>query len=282
MEERQRRWSLRGTTALVTGGSRGIGHAIVEELAALGAIVHTCSLDEAELNKCLKEWEKVGFSITGSVCDVSSRSEREKLMEMVSSTFQGKLNILVNNAGTGIWKAFVDYSSEDYSFIMATNFESAFHMSQLAHPLLKASGAGSIVFISSIAGVVGVEHVSLYAASKGAMNQLTKNWLASGQRTTSGPIPSHRDASTPRLSRRVWPMRIFWPNKSLQLLSDGSAGPRKWHPWRHSSACRQLLTLLDRSFVSMEGVQRMAEKKTEDCHRETVSISQLYVMNCLL
>ncbi|KAJ6820088.1 tropinone reductase-like protein-like isoform X1 [Iris pallida] len=175
MEERQQRWSLRGTTALVTGGSRGIGHAIVEELAALGAIVHTCSLDEAELNKCLKEWEKVGFSVTGSVCDVSSRCEREKLMETVSSKFQGKLNILVNNVGTGFSKAFVDCSSEDYSFIMATNFESAFHMSQLAHPLLKASGAGSVVFVSSIAGVVGLEHLSLYGASKGAMNQLTKN-----------------------------------------------------------------------------------------------------------
>ena len=70
-------------------------HAIVEELAWLGATVYTCSRNETELNKCLQEWEKSKFKVMGSVCDVSSRSEREKLMEKVSSTFQGKLNILV-------------------------------------------------------------------------------------------------------------------------------------------------------------------------------------------
>ncbi|OAY83471.1 Tropinone reductase [Ananas comosus] len=58
---------------------------------------------------------------------------------------------------------------------MATNFESAFHLSQLAHPLLKASGKGNIVFISSIAGIIGFPSFSIYAATKGAMNQVTKN-----------------------------------------------------------------------------------------------------------
>lgn len=70
-------------------------HAIVEELSCLGATVYTCSRNETELNKCLQEWEKSKLSIIGSVCDVSSRAEREKLMEKVSSAFNGKLNILV-------------------------------------------------------------------------------------------------------------------------------------------------------------------------------------------
>lgn len=72
-----------------------IRHAVVEEFAELGAIVHTCSRNEAELKECLREWEKKGFKVSGSVCDVSSRSEREKLMNRVSSLFNGKLNILV-------------------------------------------------------------------------------------------------------------------------------------------------------------------------------------------
>ena len=119
---REKRWSLQGATALVTGGTKGIGyvsfmpylsnqamfddinlfsmvhcrHAIVEELAGLGATVYTCSRNEIELNKCLHEWEKSKFKVMGSVCDVSSRSEREKLMGKVSSIFQGKLNILVS------------------------------------------------------------------------------------------------------------------------------------------------------------------------------------------
>ncbi|XP_056175869.1 tropinone reductase homolog At5g06060-like [Syzygium oleosum] len=173
--EGENRWSLRGMTALVTGGTKGIGHAIVEELARLGATVYACSRNEAEINECLEDWKRKGFRVLGSVCDVSSKSEREKLMLTVSSSFNGKLNILINNVGTNTIKTTVDYTAEDFSFIMTTNFESAYHLSQLAHPLLKESRAGSIVFLSSVCGVVSVNVGSIYAATKGAMNQLTKN-----------------------------------------------------------------------------------------------------------
>ncbi|PPD94738.1 hypothetical protein GOBAR_DD08274 [Gossypium barbadense] len=88
------RWSLQGMTALVTGGTKGLGHAIVEELAGFGAIVHTCSRTETELNNCLLEWKAKGFRVTGSVCDVSDQTQRENLLNTVSSEFNGKLNIL--------------------------------------------------------------------------------------------------------------------------------------------------------------------------------------------
>ncbi|GAB4824448.1 hypothetical protein Ancab_007334 [Ancistrocladus abbreviatus] len=181
------RWSLNGVTALVTGGSKGIGHAVVEELAGLGAIVHTCARNEAELSVCLKDWQSKGFQVTGSAIDVSSRAQREKLMATVSSLFNGKLNILVNNVGTGVPGETLKCTAEDLSFIMATNFESAYHLSQLAHPLLKASGAGSIIFISSTAGVIAVNVGSLYSSSKGAMNQLARylacEWAEDGIRS---------------------------------------------------------------------------------------------------
>ncbi|XP_058099396.1 tropinone reductase homolog At5g06060-like isoform X2 [Magnolia sinica] len=172
---RNGRWSLQGKTALVTGGTRGIGHAVVEELSGFGASIHTCSRNEAELDRCLREWARLGFHVTGSVCDLSSRADREKLLEKVSSVFDGKLNILINNVGTNIRKPTVDYTAEEFATVMATNFESAYHMCQLAHPLLKASGMGSIVFISSVAGVIAVSSGTVYAASKAAINQLTKN-----------------------------------------------------------------------------------------------------------
>ncbi|XP_062173067.1 tropinone reductase homolog At2g29150-like [Alnus glutinosa] len=173
---RESRWSLQGMTALVTGGTKGIGYAIVEELAGLGATVHTCCRNEAQLNECLKEWKTKEFQVTGSVCDVVSRTQREELISTVSSLFNGKLNILINNVGINIIKPTLENTAEDFSFLMSTNLESAYHMSQLAYPLLRASGAGSIVFVSSVAGVVSVNiGTTIYSAAKGAINQLARS-----------------------------------------------------------------------------------------------------------
>ncbi|XP_021715408.1 tropinone reductase homolog At2g29360-like [Chenopodium quinoa] len=184
-----KRWSLIGMTALVTGGTKGIGHAVVEELASFGARVHTCARNEDELESCKRSWETKGFQVSCSVCDVTSQTQREKLMEIVSSKFNGKLHILVNNAGTFIQKPTEQVTTEDYATVMATNLESTYHLSQLAHPFLKASGSGNIIFISSVAGVVAAEVGSLYGTTKGAMNQLAKylacEWAKDNIRTNS-------------------------------------------------------------------------------------------------
>ncbi|CAA7026313.1 unnamed protein product [Microthlaspi erraticum] len=95
------RWSLGGMTALVTGGNQGhwFRYAIVEELAGFGARVHTCARDQNLLNQCLSDWQAKGFQVSGSVCDVSSRPQRDELMQTVSSLFCGKLNILASGFG---------------------------------------------------------------------------------------------------------------------------------------------------------------------------------------
>ncbi|XP_062182964.1 noroxomaritidine/norcraugsodine reductase-like [Phragmites australis] len=176
---REERWSLTGATALVTGGSKGIGHAIVEELAGFGARVHTCARNAAELEACRRRWAEKGLQVTVSVCDVSLRADREDLMATVKATFGGRLDILVNNAGQSLFKAAADCTGEDYARLMATNLESCFHLSQLAHPLLLASGGGgSVVHVSSIAGFIGLPALAVYSMSKGAMNQLTRSLAA--------------------------------------------------------------------------------------------------------
>ncbi|BAT84502.1 Tropinone reductase-like protein [Vigna angularis] len=192
---KDKRWSLHGMTALVTGGTRGLGHAIVEELAELGAAVHMCARSQEDIDTCLEQWKSKGLNVTGSVCDLLYLDQRKRLMETVGSTFQGKLNILVNNAGTCISKKILDYTAEDMSTVMGTNFESCYHLCQLAHPFLKQSGYGSIVFISSVSAVKAVPVLSVYAASKGAMNQFTRNlaleWAKDNIRANavaSGPV----------------------------------------------------------------------------------------------
>jgi tropinone reductase I len=92
----------------------------------------------------------------------------------------------VNNAGQLLVKAAAECTSEDYARIMATNVESCFHLSQLAHPLLAAGGDASVVHVSSIAGLLAVPALALYSMSKGALNQLTRSlateWATDGVR----------------------------------------------------------------------------------------------------
>ncbi|KAH0857831.1 hypothetical protein HID58_086092 [Brassica napus] len=92
----------------------------------------------------------------------------------------------INNVGAIRSKPTIENTAEDFSFHISTNLESAYHFSQLAHPLLKSSGCGSIVFISSVTGVVSCGVSSIYSATKGAMNQLARNlaceWASDGIR----------------------------------------------------------------------------------------------------
>ncbi|KAK4730589.1 hypothetical protein R3W88_023577 [Solanum pinnatisectum] len=169
------RWTLQGNTAIVTGGTRGIGHAIVEELASFGANVYTCSRNQMELDECLRQWKAKGFKVGGSMCDLLIRSQRQKFMDNVSSYFDGKINILINNAAVVVSNLATESTHEDYNTVMGINFEASYHLSQLAHPFLKASKNGRVVFISSVAGFVSLPLCSIYSAAKGATNQLTRS-----------------------------------------------------------------------------------------------------------
>ncbi|XP_014514897.1 tropinone reductase homolog [Vigna radiata var. radiata] len=230
---KDKRWSLHGMTALVTGGTRGIGHAIAEELAEFGAAVHVCARKQQDIDRCLEEWNNKGLRITGSVCDVLSQDQRKDLMENVGFIFQGKLNILINNAGTASTKSHLDYTAEDVAVIMGTNFEACFHLCQLAHPLLKASGYGNIVFISSIAGLKAFPLCTAYAASKGALNQFTKNialeWAKDNIRANavaSGPVKTQLLDSlmeTPDIDKQVEALVSLSPAGRIGQPKDISA-----------------------------------------------------------
>ena len=170
------RWRLDGAAAIVTGGSEGIGQAVVEELSALGCAVLTCSRSQDKLEAALKRWRSMGFeSCHGIVADVSTEEGRRHLAETARELFGGCLDILVNNVGTNIRKKTVDFTDEDLSFLLQTNFASMFGMSQLCYGMLKSSKMASVVNIGSVAGITAMQSGSIYASTKAAMNQLTAN-----------------------------------------------------------------------------------------------------------
>ncbi len=168
------RWNLKNKKAVVTGGTKGIGRAIVEEFLAHGAEVHVIARKSEELKlmaeKFVFERERLHFSSL----DISKPAERAELVAEVKSRWKS-LDILVNNVGTNIRKSAKDYSEEEYSKIFNTNLHSAFGLNVSLHGLLKASGDASIINISSVAGLGHMRTGIVYGMTKAAMNQMTAN-----------------------------------------------------------------------------------------------------------
>lgn len=181
----QSRWLLTGKRAVVTGGSKGIGAAIVAEFIALGAEVLAVARKQEDLQRLQEQFPERLHVLTA---DVSKANDRQKLAEWVGQEWD-TLDLLINNAGTNVRKPTADYSSEEYDFIMDTNLRSVFELNRLLYPYLKKSGQASIVHITSVAGLVHVRTGSVYGMTKGALTQLTRNlaaeWAADGIRVNA-------------------------------------------------------------------------------------------------
>lgn len=151
------RWRLEGKTVFITGGTKGIGKAIVEEFGALGARVFTCARSGPDLVACLKEWTSKGYQVEGMAVDLSDSEARRAVLEQVAGSFVGRLDVLVNNVGTNVRKSTVQYTQEEYDKIMDVNLRSTYNLCQLAHPLLKKAGSSCVVNVGSVAGVTAIK-----------------------------------------------------------------------------------------------------------------------------
>jgi len=177
MSASKKRWSLEGKKCLITGGTKGIGKAIVNEFLTLGAEVFIAARNADDLKVHLDKLQHARYPVYGSTVDLSDNADRIKLFNDVQQKFGG-LDILVNNVGTNIRKKTIDYSSEEYLHVFSTNLTSAFHLSQLFHSLLSKSQQGNIVNISSVAGLTHLRTGSAYGMTKAALIQLTRNLAA--------------------------------------------------------------------------------------------------------
>src|SRR6185369_14460120 len=152
--------------AVVTGGTKGIGRAIAEALVDAGASVAITARNEGEIAKAVSELNKLGSgTATGQLCDVRDYNQ-------VKSLFAegGAVDILINNAGVGIFASVESMTVEDFRTVLETNVFGVFYCFHEAIPLMKQRGGGYIINISSLAGANAHPQMAAYNASKFGLN----------------------------------------------------------------------------------------------------------------
>jgi Tropinone reductase 1 len=170
-------WNLKGKRALITGGTKGIGLAIVNELATLGAEVFLIARNEEQVSALVKELKTQGAIAHGLAGDLSDSSFRKKLIDKLQTTWPA-LDILVNNVGMNIRRKFTEYSEEEYRGLFDVNLFTVTEMCRLSFPMLRASGNGAIINLASVAGTLDVTSGAPYGMTKAAIIQLSRHLAA--------------------------------------------------------------------------------------------------------
>lgn len=165
---------LRGQTAVVTGGGKGIGRAICLALAREGANIAVVARTEKDIRETSRMVENEGRRALAVSTDIRIEEDVENMVSEVVDTF-GRIDILVNNAGVAYRKYMVDTSREEYENIMDTNVKGMFFCTKYALPHLLKRGEGRIINISSGAGKHGIPKLSIYCASKFAVIGFTES-----------------------------------------------------------------------------------------------------------
>ena len=172
-------FSLSGTVALVTGGSRGLGLEIAEALGHAGAAVAVTARREQWLGEAEKGLRAAGIDAAGWICDASDQAQVTTTVAAVLKRW-GRIDVLVNNAGISWGAPAETMPLEKWRAVMETNATGTFLMSQaVGGEMIRAGHGGSIINIASVAGVVGTAPEILdaigYSASKGAIIALTRD-----------------------------------------------------------------------------------------------------------
>jgi gluconate 5-dehydrogenase len=174
-------FSLAGRTAIVTGGSRGLGLEMAEGLAEAGAALMLCARRDEWLTPAVESMRAAGFRVEGALCDVSKSADVQAVVDKTIAAF-GKVDILVNNAGV-TWAAEPeDLPLEKWQKVVDVNLTGAFLFSQAAGRDMLKRQWGRIINVASIAGLhasVAGPHYAPYAATKAGLMGLTRELAAS-------------------------------------------------------------------------------------------------------
>jgi NAD(P)-dependent dehydrogenase (short-subunit alcohol dehydrogenase family) len=168
------RFDLSGKTALVTGGSKGLGKCMARAFAEAGADIFICSRSEDELKVASAE---IGEGLTARVeymtADLADRAQTRRLADAALARM-GRVDILVNNAGSNIPQAIDEITDEAWDRIIELNLSSAMRLTRALAPQMKSRQWGRIIHISSVLGLGGLAGRSVYSSTKSALLGLTR------------------------------------------------------------------------------------------------------------
>ena len=171
-------FDLSGRVALVTGGNGGIGLGMARGMAEAGAAIMVAGRNAEKNAAAAAELQGLGAEADSVEVDVTDPASCEAMVAATKERF-GRVDCLVNNAGTAIRKQPQDYDLAEWHTVLNTNLTSAFTCSQAVYPLMKAQGGGKIVMIGSMMSIFGASFSAPYASSKGGIVQLGKSLASS-------------------------------------------------------------------------------------------------------
>jgi len=163
---------LTGKVALVTGGSRGIGRAIAHRIGRLGAAVAICARKSADLDRAAAGLRDEGILCMGIESDVTRAEDVQRMIEQTSKEL-GEIEILVNNAGIGVFGPFYERTDTDWHAVVDTNLKAVFLTSRAVSPGMIRLGRGHIINLSSLASKSAFAGGAIYCASKWGLMGLT-------------------------------------------------------------------------------------------------------------
>jgi 3(or 17)beta-hydroxysteroid dehydrogenase len=165
---------VKGKVAMITGAASGLGKGAAKLLASEGATVILTDINEAQGKKAAEEIRRAGGEAVFMKLDVSNESDWGRVTEKILAEF-GRLDVLVNNAGVELVKEIADTSLEEWRWLMSINLDGVFLGTKYGIRAMRERGGGSIINISSVAGIVGTfDDTAAYCASKGGVRLLTK------------------------------------------------------------------------------------------------------------
>ena len=169
-----KQFDLTGKSAVITGGSRGLGYAMAAGLASAGADIMLVNRNIEDGKVAADQLERdFGVKAIAFAADITSQAETEAMAQMAVNTF-GKIDILINSAGINIRGPIDEISHEDFNKVMQVNVNGTWLSSRAVTPFMKKRKSGRIINLASTLGLVGLANRTPYTASKGAIVQMTR------------------------------------------------------------------------------------------------------------